>query len=170
MFRNKELTDENVAIYKRIVTRHLKELGVYSLVKTRVFSEKNMTFEYYIRHLHSNSGIVYNAVAVLWSLVDKAGDTPTFAASLFLMLVLSDENFFNMAASQCPDKEGLRCAIRNTVRDEINYLSSRTTDDWSNVSLEYANTICGIAKRVCNLEFDEIFQRLLLVNGFEYRK
>lgn len=170
MFRNEELTDENVAIYKRIVTRHLKELGIYSLVKTRAFSEKNITFEYYIRHLHSNSGIVYNAVAVLWSLVDKVGNTPMFASSLFLMLVLSDENFFNMAASQCPDKERLRGAIRSTVRDEINYLSSKNTDEWTNVPLEYANIIYDIAKRVCNIEFDEIFQRLILVNGFEFRK
>ena len=170
MFRNKELTDENVAIYKRIVTRHLKELGIYTAVKRGFFSKHNFSFDYYIRNNKAFSAIVCNAVGVLWAMVDSAVKTPRFAASVFLMKVLSDEAFFEMVASQCKDKERARQVILSTIRDEVNYLSSRDNDSWTNVTVEYANIIYDIAKRVCKLEFDEIFKKLLLVNGFEYRK
>lgn len=173
MFRNKELTDENIIIYKKIVTRHLKELGIYTVVKREFFSKHNFSFDHYIRKNKALSAIICNAVGVLWAMVDSVVGRPTFAASLFLMKVLSDEAFFEMVASQCNDKERARQVILITVRDEINYLSNRDTGDWENVSLEYANMIYDIAKRVCKqmpIEFNNIFQKLILVNGFECRK
>ena len=172
MFRNEELTDENIVIYKKIVTRHLKELGIYTVVKREFFSKHNFSFDHYIRKNKAFSAIVCNAVGVLWSMVNGVVGRPTFAASVFLMKVLSDEAFFEMVASQCKDKERTRQVILSTVRDEINYLSSRDNDSWTNVTVEYANIIYDIAKRVsyCKSEFDQIFQKLLLVNGFECRK
>jgi len=144
---NSEITDEGILIYKKIFLRHLKQLGLYNVIKKKIFHDKNMSFADYIRVNKNTSDVITSAVDVLWNVVEQTTHI-RLKASLFLILVLTDERFMNIftgGKNYNSAEEGKE--IENMIGKEISYVSSVPDSDWKLFELNDALLFIDFLKK-----------------------
>lgn len=119
---NKDITNEGLKIYKRIFCRHLKELGIYNIVKKDCFHQGHISFDLYVAGVCGDADILRDVVRTLWAPVKTA--TKNFVkSSILLLCVITDCEFKNVIKCN-PKGQTYKydIAIRTAVMTEFNYL------------------------------------------------
>lgn len=129
---NGDLSVEQIKEYKKIFIRHLKENGIYNVVR-RNFMQLNISFYQYLVERKFNNNVIAGAVDTLWSIANasignyRRGDANVIC-SLFMMGILTDNSFKELLRKDVYqiDKE-----ISSVIKTELNYLfNSALEEDW----------------------------------------
>jgi hypothetical protein len=144
---NCNLSNEQVGKFKRIFTRHLKENGIYSVVKSNCFTKRNLTFYRHVTCVKGSNHLIAGLVDTIWGLINSIPNTEGFQAnvkaSIVLLGIAMDEDFFNLCKETGEDEYVIRQFIKQTITNEISYLFDSVADVWEDnlVTIEDAKKI-----------------------------
>lgn len=169
---NSEITDEGLLIYKKIFFRQLKQIGLYNVIKEGNFHNKNTSFADYIRVNKGTSDVITSAVDVLWNVVENITHF-RLKASLFLILVLTDERFINIFTENKNYSflDERKKEIDAMVGKEISYISSVADNDWKSFELNDALLLLDFLKKYKDGYFvnqPNLRYKFYYVEGFKY--
>lgn len=145
---NSEITDEGLLIYKKIFFRQLKQIGLYNVIKEENFHNKNTSFSDYIRVDKGTSDVINSAVDVLWNVVEHITHF-RLKASLFLILVLTDERFASIF-TESKNCNFVEKEIDTMIGKEISYMTSVNDSDWKLFELNDALLFLDFLKNYKN--------------------
>ena len=144
---NCNLSNEQVGKFKRIFTRHLKENGIYSVVKSNCFTKRNLTFYRHITCVKGRNHLIVGLVDTIWGLINSVpkieGFQANVKASIVLLGIVTDKDFFNLCKETGEDEYVIRQFIKQAINREISYLFDSVSDVWENnlVTIEDAKKI-----------------------------
>jgi hypothetical protein len=147
---NSDLSPEQVRIYKKIFIRHLKEDCIYNVVKSNCFTKRNLTFYDHVTKSKGSNHLIGGLVDTIWGLINSMpqieGFTANVKASLILMEIAMDEDFFDLCKTTGENDEVIKKLISQIVSNELSFLFDSITGVWEDnlVSIEDAKKINSI--------------------------
>ena len=174
---NCNLSEEQVGKFKRIFTRHLKENGIYSIVKSSCFTKRNITFYDHITFAKGSNHLIAGLVDTIWGPISSmphawySGFAANVKASIILMEIAMDENFFDLCKTTGEREEVIKRQIDFVVRNELSYLFDSVGNVWKDnlVSIEDAKKINKILLSFDNGKLFTVKREQLMcqIHGFK---
>jgi len=122
-----DLSQNDFKIFKKIILRGLKELGVYNSVTSKGFKDAGGINDFFL-YKKKGLDILNYAIDVLWQPVHYSTNSP-FKASLFVCLVLTDSRFYDLLSNN--DGEiGLETQVADVISIELEYLREKDYHLW----------------------------------------
>ena len=147
---NSDLSPEQVRIYKKIFIRHLKEDYIYNVVKSNCFTKRNITFYDHVTKSKGSNHLILGLVDTIWGLINSISQIEGFMAnvkaSIILMEIAMDEDFFDLCKTTGENDEVIKKLINQAVSNELSYLFDSVSGVWEDnlVSIEDAKKINNI--------------------------
>ena len=144
---NRDLSEEQVGKFKKIFIRHLKENGIYSVVKSNCFTKRNITFYGHITIVKGSNHLILGLVDTIWGLINSMPQIDGFSAnvkaSIVLMNIAMDEDFLDLCKTTGEREGTIKKLINQTIVNEILYLFDSIPHVWKDnlVSIEDAKKI-----------------------------